>query len=151
MNELFIVTAVEDNGDLVIKASPQLLDIVAQGKGRVNVHVTPYEGVTSRQFVKWYKGILLPYLAEASTRLLGEPLTRDEVDLVNKQHAAGLGFKTVIHGHKTIIVFEDLHISQMSRLKKNNFMQRVTQYWAEKGIVIPEWEPETKRDFNNLT
>jgi len=152
MESLFLIGVLNEKGELVVEASPRLTEIAKLGGGRLNVNITPFERTVSKQFRNWYKGILLGYLAEAEFRINGNKHTEAEIDLINKQHAAGTAFRIVSVGETTAIVFDDLSLSKMTKTKSQWFMERLREYWGERGIEIPEPQyPDMKKnDYNNL-
>lgn len=148
---IYVIAELDETGRLVIEASPLLTELAIKGGGKVSVEITAYDSKVSRRFVNWYKGIVLPHIVESNIRLNGEYLTVDQVDLINKQHAAQLQFRTVIVKGRPLIVFDEFSTSSLSKKKATWFIQQIREYWAGRGIDIPDPEyPDMRRiDYSN--
>jgi hypothetical protein len=111
---------------------------------RLEVRVQKFINSTTAAQLRWYHGVVIPAIIEQVKESQGEEFERDEIDLINKQHANSGKFKTAIVGGQSVVMFKEPHVSKMNKDQFQRFIENVIYYWGGRGIIIPE--PKNVKD-----
>ena len=127
----------EGSSILPIAIDDQLKGMIDSSEyGMLEIRIEKYSRSISAQQRRYYFGLILPAIVEQVTEL-GEKITKDEADVINRTHANHGKFRTLNVGNQDTFTFEELRLSGMSKKEFNDFLDNITLYWGERGVQIP--------------
>lgn len=93
--------------------------------------------ITAKQR-RTYFGWDIPQIIQHFKNTYGEIWSKDDVHLYHIQHVMKVKFTTKKVFGKTVVVFEDVHVSKMTSLEFSRFRDLYVHHWAELGLEIKD-------------
>jgi hypothetical protein len=135
--ESYVLCNSVDGGQLTIPLDKYAKAIMASSK-RIEIRIRPLPERISEGSMRYYRGIYIPNIIVQYRELNGKTLSMGEVDVMCKKDANNGTFRYIEIDGKEAVIFDELHVSQMTKEEFKRFIANCDLYWSALGITPPD-------------